>query len=113
VQIRGLTEHRLITTGQTRIVGDTIASVSVALDVAPAPDDLLLALGGYDNTEPRERSGPSHPPPGWLALGLQDDASNNVPSELCYRAASDARTVTWTWPDPEVNVAAAVIAALR
>jgi hypothetical protein len=46
---------------------------------------------------------------------VQDDATNNVPSELCYRTAPawGAQSVTWTWDDPKVNVAAAVIAALR
>ncbi len=115
VQIRGLTEHRLITTGQAWIKGAAIPGISVALDAAPAPDDLLIAIAGYDNTEQREHAGWSHPPAGWLALGLQDDASNNVPSELCYRAApaSGQGSVAWTWTDPSVNVAVAAIAALR
>jgi hypothetical protein len=115
VQVRGLTEHRLITTGQAWAQGDAIARASVALDDAAAPGDLVIALGGYDNTAPCDHPGWSHPPPGWLALGLQDDATNNVPSELCYRAApaADPQAITWTWTDPTVNVAAAVIAALR
>jgi hypothetical protein len=115
VQVRGLTERRLITTGQTWTKGAAIPGISVALDGAAAPDDLLIAIAGYDNTEQREHAGWSHPPAGWLALGLQDDASNNVPSELCYRIAPapGAASVAWTWTDPSVNVAAAVIAALR
>lgn len=115
VQVRGLTEHRVVTTGQSWTKGDAIASVSVAPEGAIAPDDLVIALGGYDNTKPCEQPGWSHPPPGWLALGLQGDATNNVPSELCYRAAlaSGAPSVTWTWTDPTVNVTAAALAALR
>lgn len=115
VQVRGLTEHRLIATGQTWLKGDALASISVALDGAAGPDDLLIAVAGYDNTEPRDNPGWSHPPPGWIALGIQNDAASNVPSELCYRAApaSGPQAVSWTWSDPKVNVAAAVIAALR
>jgi hypothetical protein len=115
VQVRGLTEHRLITSGQTWIKGDGIAGVSVALAGAAEPDDLLIAIGAYDNTAPRDHAGWSHPPPGWHPLGVQDNAAENVPSELCDRAAPSAgvHAVTWTWSDPAVNVAAAVIAALR
>jgi hypothetical protein len=83
VQVRGLTEHRLIATGKTWVKGDAIADLSVALDGAAEPGDLVIALGGYDNTEPRDRPGWSHPPPGWLPLAVQDDAATNVPSELC------------------------------
>lgn len=115
VQVRGLTERRLIATGKTWVKGDAIPNLSVALDGAAEPGDLVIALGGYDNTESWTNPGWSHPPPGWLPLGVQHDASNNVPSELCYRAApsSGTQAVTWTWTDPRVNVAAAAIAALR
>jgi len=115
VQVRGLTEHRLITSGHSWVTGEAIAGVSVALAGAAGPDDLLIAIGGYDNTAPRDRPGFGPPPPGWIPLGVQDDASNNVPSELRYRTAPawGPQSVTWTWTDPKVNVAAAVIAALR
>jgi hypothetical protein len=114
-QLRGLTEHRLIGVGHTRARGDAITSVSVTLAGAAQPGDLVIAIGGYDNTEPRDHVGWSHPPAGWLALGVQDDASNNVPSELCYRVAAmpGPQSVTWTWTDPTVNIVAAAIAALR
>jgi len=115
VQVRGLTEHRLVTTGHTWLKGDAIPSVAVALEDAALPGDLAIALAGYDNTEPRDRPGWSHPPPGWQPLAVQDDASNNVPSELCQRTveARGTQAVTWTWADPRVNVTAAVIGALR
>ena len=115
VQVRGLTEHRVIASGQSWARGDAIPQLSVALDGAADPGDLVIALGGYDNTRPADHAGWSHPPAGWVALGLQDDTINNVPSELCYRAAvaAGSQAVTWTWTDPTVNVAAAVIAALR
>lgn len=115
VQIRGLTEHRLITTGHTWLKGDALPRISVALEDPAQPGDLVVALAGYDNTEGIDQSGWSHPPAGWLALGLQPDARNNVPSELCYRVAPAAgsQAVAWTWTDPKVNVAAAVIGALR
>jgi len=115
VQIRGLTEHRVVASGQSWTTGDALPGTSVTLDGAAESGDLLIALAGYDNTGPAGRPGWSHPPPGWIALGVQDDADNNVPSELCYRIAPDAGThaVSWTWADPKVNVTAAVITALR
>jgi hypothetical protein len=115
VQIRGLTERRVVTTGQAWTKGDAISSVSVALDGAAEPSDLIVALAGFDDTKPPDRTGWSHPPAGWLPLGVQEDGVNNVPSELCYRAAPEAgpQAVTWTWTDPTVNVAVAATAALR
>jgi hypothetical protein len=113
VQVRGLTERRVVTTGQAWAKGTAIPGASVALEAPPAADDLVIALAGYDNTAPRERAELSHPPAGWIPLGLQNDAANNVPSELCYRTTAGPAAVTWSWPDPTVNVTAAVIAALR
>jgi hypothetical protein len=113
LQIRGLTERRVITIGQSWATGAAMRTAEVALDRDAAPDDLLIALGGYDDTAPPDHAGFSHPPAGWQPLGLQDNPTGNVPSELCYRTAGSAHAVTWTWTDPTVNVTAAVIAALR
>jgi hypothetical protein len=115
VQIRGLTDRRVLAPGQNWIKGTAIPNISVTLDGVADPSDLVIAIAGYDNTEGRDRPGWSHPPAGWLALGVQDDSSNNVPSELCYRTTPEGgpQSVTWTWTDPAVNVAAAAIAALR
>jgi hypothetical protein len=114
-QVRGLTEHRVVATGDRWVRGSQIPEIAVTTDRPAETGDLVIALAGYDNVDQRDHSGFSHPPVGWIALGLNDDAANNVPSELCYRAApaDGAQAVTWTWTDPSVNVAAAVIAALR
>jgi hypothetical protein len=115
IQIRGLTDHRVVATGKSWRKSAAIADVFVALGGSAEPGDFVVALGGYDNTEQRDHAGWSHPPPGWTGLGVQEDAANNVPSELCYQVAPAAgpQGVTWTWTDPKVNVAAAVIAAFR
>jgi hypothetical protein len=114
-QVRGLTERRVVATGETWARGSHIPEVAVATDRPADTGDLVIALAGYDNVDQRDHTGFSHPPAGWIALGLNDDASNNVPSELCYRVAParGSQTLTWTWSDPSVNVVAAVIAALR
>jgi hypothetical protein len=114
-QVRGLTERRVVATGQSWMRGKGIPDVTVASDRPADTGDLVIALAGYDNVDQRDHSGFSHPPAEWIALGLNDDASNNVPSELCYRAAAgrSGQMVTWTWSDPSVNVAVAVMAALR
>jgi hypothetical protein len=115
VQVRGLTEHRVITVGSSWAKGTGLRSASAALEAPAAPGDLIVAIGGYDNTAPVDRPGWSPPPTGWTALGSQDDASNNVPSQLWTRTAEApvAQQVTWAWTDPTVNVTAAVIAAIR
>ncbi|HEX3476045.1 MAG TPA: hypothetical protein VHT91_13565 [Kofleriaceae bacterium] len=114
-QVRGLTEHRVVATGDRWVRGSAIPQIDAATDRPAETGDLVIALAGYDNVDPRDHSGFSHPPAGWIALGLDDDTANNVPSELCYRTApvDGAQAVAWTWTDPSVNVATAVIAALR
>jgi hypothetical protein len=114
-QIRGLTERRVIGVGHSRVKGDAIGSIAVTLAGAAQAGDLVIAVGGYDNTEPRDQVGWSPLPPGWIALGAQDDASNNVPSSLCYRVAATPgpQSMTWRWTDPKVNIVAAALAVLR
>lgn len=114
LQVRGLTERRVITSGERRLTGEAIRELALTSDGAAGDGDLVIALAGFDNTTPRTPTTWSHPPAGWTALGVQPDGANNVPSELCYRAApAGPQAVTWTWDDPTVNVAVAVITALR
>gem|GEM_PF-1854138 len=114
-QLRGLTDRRVVAVGSTWVRGTALAEVFVSLYGVAQPGDLVLALAGYDNTAPHPRAGWSHPPAGWLALGVEEDATNNVPSTLSWRVAPalGAQPVTWTWTDPTVNVATALVAALR
>jgi hypothetical protein len=114
-QVRGLTERRVIASGDRWVRGARIPEIVVATEGPAEAGDLIIALAGYDNVDQRDHSGFSHPPAGWTPLGLNDDASNNVPSELCYRGApaGGEQSLTWTWTDPSVNVVTAVIAALR
>lgn len=114
VQLRGLTEHRVITVGQRWTAGSALTGASVALEGDAAADDLLLAIGAYDNTAQRDSPGWTPAPPGWTSLGSQDDAANNVPSSARVRAAAQTvRQASWGWADPTVNVTVAVIAAIR
>jgi hypothetical protein len=115
VQIRGLTERRVIATGSSRVKGDAMAGVTATLAGAAAEGDLVLAVGGYDNTEPRPAPGWAAPPAGWRRLGSQDDSANNVPSELRVHVptVSGPVSTSWSWSDPKVNIVAAAIAALR
>jgi hypothetical protein len=119
VQIRGLTERSVVTTGQARqtaTTGAAIPGITVGTDGdAAAAGDLILAIGGFDDVTSPPHAGISHPPAGWTAIGVQDDPTNNVPSEVCYRLASvpGPQSVSWTWTDTTANVAVAAIAALR
>lgn len=114
-QVRGLTAHRLIATGQTRVKRPELSDLVVAVLGPVEADDLVIAIGGYDNTEPRGHAGWSAPAPGWTSVGVQDDAATNVPSEVRFRTAvvPGPMAVTWAWTDPTVNVACAVIAVVR
>jgi hypothetical protein len=114
LQVRGLTERRVITSGERRLTGDAIRELALTSDGAAGAGDLAIAIAGFDNTTPRTPTTWSHPPAGWTALGVQPDGANNVPSEVCTRAAAaGAQSVTWTWDDPTVNVAVAVMTVLR
>jgi hypothetical protein len=114
VQLRGLTEHRVVATGERRQGGLALGGVEVALEGAAVPGDLVIALAGYDNTKPIEHAGWLHPA-GHKLIAAQDDAANNVPSSLCSRLEESAgpRVAKWTWSDPTVNVASALVAAFR
>jgi hypothetical protein len=110
VQIRGLTEQRVIASAQNRLVAFPLTAIAVALQAASEPDDLAIALGGYDNAAPRVAPGWSAAG-GWNVVASQDDAANNVPSVLYSRLGGDR--AEWRWADPTVNVAAALIIAVR
>jgi hypothetical protein len=113
LQVRGLTERRVITSGERRLTGDALRELALTSDGAAGDGDLVIALAGFDDTTPHTPTTWSHSV-GWKALGVQTDGANNVPSELCMRAAEvGPQAVTWTWDDPTVNVAVAVITVLR
>jgi hypothetical protein len=112
--IRGLSERRQVAVGSTwgKSVGAREVFVSM-IGVAQA-GDLVLALAGYDNTAPRDDAGWSAPS-GWLPIGVQSDAANNVPSQLVHRIAPqlDGQALTFAWTDPTANVVVGIVAALR
>jgi hypothetical protein len=116
LQVRGLAGAALRATGQVRILGTALPKVTVSLSTGAAqPGDFVVAIGGNDNTVQLPSSGFTDPPEGWTSAGVQNDASNNVPSEACHRVATAAgdQQVTWAWADPSVNVAVAAIATFR
>jgi hypothetical protein len=116
LQVRGLRQTTVpLAVGHTRATGTVLGDVTVNLDGDVTPGDLLIAIGGYDNTAIRPEAGITDPPPGWVSAGVQQDASNNVPSEVCHRIAADSKrpSVRWTWTDPAVNVTCAAMVALR
>jgi hypothetical protein len=114
LQVRGLTEHRVVASGERRLGGTALAGIDVVLSSPAAPGDLVIALAGYDNTTPIERAG-FVPPAGWTLHGSQEDAANNVPSSLSSSLAVEQASarVSWSWSDPTANVACALVAALR
>lgn len=116
LQIRGLTEHRVVALGQNRLASPALDRIGVALFGLAQPEDLVVALGGYDNTAPSVGAPIDRvtwtPPAGFAVLASDDDGTNNVPSLACSRLAPIG-PMTWSWIDPTVNVAVAVAVALR
>ena len=112
-QVRGISS--VVMTGSSHAVGSAIPNVSTALAGSAHAGDFLIAIGGYDNSVQFASAQISNAPAGWVAGGVQNDASNNVPSEVCYRTAPalGTQSVTWSWADPAVNVTATSIAAFR
>lgn len=115
LQVRGLTERRVVSIGDDRQTGSAMRQAAIALRDTAAVGDLVIAMAGYDNTAQTAHAGWSDPPSAWFSTGVQDDAANNVPSEVCWRQATtaDVQPVMWTWSDPTVNVTTALVAALR
>lgn len=113
IQVRGISS--IVMTGSNHAVGSAVPNVSVALAGNAQPGDFVVAIGGYDNTAQFPSAQISNPPAGWSIGGVQNDASNNVPSQVSYRIAPAVGTqaVSWTWADPNVNVTASSIAAFR
>lgn len=77
--------------------------------------DLLLAMTMEENTAASVGAGITNPPSGWTSEGVNQDATNNVPSQLSSRVANSAGTfsTSWTWTDPNTDQTSAIIVAIH
>ena len=111
LQLRGVS--KVVSSGQSRLVKMNLDRIGTALEAKAASNDVVIAFAGYDNTEGRPEPGWIQPA-GWTELATQNDSQTNVPSTLSMRMGTDdLAAVEWSWADPNVNVAAAVVVALR
>jgi hypothetical protein len=115
--IRGLRTSGVVrATGEQHANGSAITGNTVALTTANAQTgDMVVAFSLYDNTTQLfTGAGYSNPPSGWTARGVNQDAANNIPSQLSTRLAPgvDNESVSWTWTDTTVNVTSGIIIAL-
>jgi hypothetical protein len=116
IHVRGLRPSAsLVGTGLSHALGTALPSVAVNLTGSALPGDFVVAVGGEDNQVGIADAQVTHAPAGWQPIGVQDDGTNNVPSEACYRlaASSGDQSVSWGWADPTANVTTAAIAAFR
>lgn len=116
LQVRGLKQRtEPVAVGQVRATGTVLSDVTVNLAGDVQVGDLAIAIGGYDNTAVLPEAGITDPPADWISAGAQQDATNNVPSEVCHRVVTQAgrQRLSWTWKDPDVNVACAAMVVLR
>jgi len=116
IHVRGLPPSAsLVGTGLSHALGTALPSVAVKLTGSALPGDFVVAVGGEDNQVGFADAQVTHAPSAWQPIGVQDDGTNNVPSEASYRLApsSGDQSVSWTWADPTANVTTAAIAAFR
>lgn len=88
---------------------------TVAMAGNCANGDLLLAMTMEENTAASVGAGMTNPPSGWTSQGVNQDATNNVPSQLSSRVANAAGTfsTSWTWTDPNTDQTSAIIVAFH
>jgi hypothetical protein len=115
IQVRGLTGS-FVSASHNHADGSALTSISTQLATAASTGDFVVAVGGEDDqVDFGPNAGMSAPPTGWQSIGVQNNASINVPSAAFSRtvASSGPQPVTWRWNDNTTNVTGAAIAAFR
>ncbi|MEO7734470.1 MAG: hypothetical protein ABIY55_26175 [Kofleriaceae bacterium] len=115
VQVRGLTGS-FVAASHNHADGSALTSISTQLATSPIAGDFVVAVGGEDDEVAfGPNAGMSAPPAGWQSIGVQNNASINVPSAAYSRtvASPGPQPVTWRWNDTTANVTGAAIAAFR
>lgn len=115
IQVRGLTGS-FVGAAHNHADGTALTSISTQLATAASVGDFVVAIGGEDDQVAfGPNAGMSAPPSGWQLIGVQNNASTNVPSAAFSRTVATAgpQPVTWRWNDTTANVTGAAIAAFR
>ncbi|HEY0195449.1 MAG TPA: hypothetical protein VGC42_30250, partial [Kofleriaceae bacterium] len=115
IQVRGLTGS-FVGASHNHVDGSALTSISTQLSAAASAGDFVVAIGGEDDqVDYGPNAGMSAPPAGWQSIGVQQNASVNVPSAAFFRIATSPgpQPVSWHWNDNTTNVTGAAIAAFR
>jgi len=115
VQVRGLTGS-FVGAAHNHVDGSALTSISTQLTSPAGTGDFVVAIGGEDDEVAYgPNAGMSGPPSGWQSIGVQQNASVNVPSAAFARTVTSPgpQPVTWRWNDNTTNVTGAAIAAFR
>jgi hypothetical protein len=78
-------------------------SWSQSSDSSPQVGDLAFAVTTYENSAGQVSAGLTDPPSGWTSQGVNQDATNFVPTEICSKIVSGAGTQTASWSNSDPN----------
>jgi hypothetical protein len=115
IQVRGLTGS-FVGAADNHVDGTALTSISTQLSTAASAGDFVVSIGGEDDeADFGPNAGMSSPPSGWQAIGVQNNASINVPSAAFSHIVTSpgSQPVTWRWNDNTADVTGAAIAAFR
>ena len=77
-----------------------LSSGSVTMSTGANPGDLLVACSFEEEFGFAALSTAyTDPPAGWSSIGVQNESTNNIAGEVCWRLAPDTtrQTVAWSW----------------
>lgn len=78
-------------------------SWSQSSDASPVVGDLAFAVTTYENSAGSVSAGLTDPPSGWTSRGVNQDATNFIPTEICSKIVSGAGTQTASWSNTDAN----------
>jgi len=91
---------------------NTSASWTVGSGVSPntpQAGDVAFAIVTYENTAVLASASLTDPPTGWNSLGANQDATNNLPTQMSYKLVANAGAVSASWSTVDTHVSEHVV----
>lgn len=76
-------------------------SWSQSSDASPQIGDLVFGVTSYENSVGSVNAGLTDPPSGWTSQGVNQDATNFVPTEICSKLVTSAGVQTASWSNTD------------
>lgn len=97
------------------VAASSTQSVTLTSGSTPQVGDICLAIFMEENSAAIVSAAISDPPSGWTSIGVNNDATNNLPTEACYKivSSSGAQSATWTLTDAGKTYHCAVMLTLQ